>query len=112
MKSETVAWILLIIVCMFLSAIAIFTIFHTTRMAPLENLYINDTCVVVEKFGYNDECSLIIRRIKDTTDYTELNGYNWRNPNAEYGNLLFYCKNVGDTLSFKFINKRRFWRKR
>ena len=53
----------------------------------------------------------LIRRISDTTEYTELTGYNWRELSDYYGSKLYFSKNIGDTLFFDYIRKDRFWKK-
>lgn len=82
--------------------------------------YLKDRAVIVQRGGYaerNGKFSnlgkyFLIRRVKDTTEYTELNGANWGDLSNFYGSSLYYSKNVGDTLYFDYINKKRFWKKR
>lgn len=81
--------------------------------------YINDDCIIVDKGGYSERNGkynnygkyMLIRRIRDTTEYTELTGYNWRSLADYYGSSLYYSKNVGDTLHFEYIGIHRFWKK-
>ena len=78
--------------------------------------YINDKCIIVDKGGNEEKNgkynivnkTLLIRRISDTTMYTELNTKNWDGLNEIYGSPLYYSKEIGDTLFFKYIRKKSF----
>ena len=91
--------------------------------------YHNEKFVIVEKGGYANRAGkfssygkyFLIKRVKDTTEFTELTGYNWeacdnghdhafKNSNG-MTDSLYYNRKVGDTLFFKYIRKNRFWKK-
>jgi hypothetical protein len=81
--------------------------------------YIKEKCIILDKGGYDERDGkytnvgkyFLIRRISDTTEYTELTGYNWGELSDYYGSKLYFSKNIGDTLFFDYIRKDRFWKK-
>jgi len=82
-------------------------------------LYYNYKVTIVEKGGYaqrngkftNVGNYFLVRSITDTTLYTELNGLNFNPLSEYYGSPLYWNKKLGDTLTFEYIRKDRFWKK-
>lgn len=74
-----------------------------------DRYYYNDQVIVVEKGNNAHGNYLLVQRLTNRTQYTELNGYNWPGLKNPYGNPLYHFSNAGDTLFFKYIAKSRFW---
>ena len=77
-----------------------------------EQYYLNDTSIIIKHAvvatnGY----LLLIRRLKDTTDFTELNSQNFNLLQPNRGSKYYWSKNIGDTLVFNYVCKDRFWKK-
>lgn len=89
------------------------------NVADPEIHYLKEKCVIMAKGGYSERNGkfsnqgkyFLIRRVLDTTEYTELAGYNWAPLADYYGSSIYYSKNIGDTLFFDYIRKERFWKK-
>lgn len=82
---------------------------YSEGYADANNFY-DDHAIVVDK-GTNGELGryLLIQRIRNKNQYTELNAYNWQGLKGVNGSPLWHFTKVGDTLYFKHINKNRFW---
>lgn len=82
------------------------------------DLFYNYKVTIIEKGGYAERNGkftnvgkyFLIRSTSDTTLYSELNGLNFEPLGYYYGSPLFLSKNTGDTLTFKYIRKDRFYR--
>lgn len=74
--------------------------------------YIDMDCVIVEKLpvvpiGRSSSKGFLIRSIKDTTLYSEYISLN----NYYMDDSIYYNHEVGDTLHFDYILKKRFFSK-
>jgi len=84
-----------------------------------KELYHNYKVTIIEKGGYAERNGkftnvgkfFLVRSVADTTLYTELSGYNLVSLGNAYGSSLYWSKKKGDTLTFKYIRKDRFWKK-
>jgi len=82
-------------------------------------LYYNHKVTIIEKGGYAERNGkftnvgkyFLVRSVTDTTLYTELSGHNFGSLGDAYGSSLYWSKKEGDTLTFKYIRKDRFWKK-
>ncbi len=84
--------------------------------------YVNDSAIIIKHSkstpnqGY-EGYAFLIRRIKDTTEFTELNSNNFKGLQnggcSPYNTAaqLYWSKTIGDTLHFDYIKKSRFWKK-
>jgi hypothetical protein len=102
---------------LFLVYLCVYHINNKNKYNP-DNFYLNDKCIVIEKGGYSEKVGkynnqgkyFLIQRISDTTQFTELNGYNWKALADKNGSQLYYSKDIGDTLFFEYIDRSRFFR--
>jgi len=93
--------------------------FVTSYNKNKDSQYFNYKVVLVEKGGYSERDGkfsnngkyFLVRSVADTTLYTELTGYNYNSLAENNGSALYWSKQPGDTLFFKYIRKDRFWRK-
>jgi len=84
-----------------------------------DSQYFNYKVVLIEKGGYSERDGkfsnngkyFLVQSVADTTLYTELTGYNYNALAENNGSALYWSKQPGDTLFFKYIRKDRFWRK-
>lgn len=71
--------------------------------------YENEFCVIKHKDIEN--YSIIIQRLRDTTQYADLNVNNSSTlKDIHRWDSFYYSRKVGDTLYFKFILKKRFFK--
>lgn len=60
--------------------------------------YLKEQFIIMRK---EMESLPMLPNISDTTEYTELSGYNWSALANYHGSKLYYSKNIGDTLFFE-----------
>jgi hypothetical protein len=85
-----------------------------TKCRAKDKIY-NVNCLILQKGGGEENAgkfgiipykSFLVQNLNDTSEYTELNQRNWQG----FTDALYYNKGVGDTLHFKWIDKKRFWK--
>jgi hypothetical protein len=107
---KIISFFIIILLLLTIGIYMIYIISNNKKKTIYESLYYNEYCIIKNK--ESKECkNFLIQRLKDTTQYCEINQNNISlYEDNKYWSSLYYNKNINDTIYFKYIRKNRFFK--